>query len=147
MLLQHTYSIYKKCQRRYRASGSEELMSMERGACERRASKLKNIGNSYFQFFFCNFVGEKEEKSLILTYYRVSYNCGLYGNLFLIGEQLYHLPVFFLDVVKAKHHQQTKIHPQILLRGNSITHHISFRRGCKSQPALVNTNSSTNFAV
>ena len=79
-------------------------MSMERGACERRASELKNIGNSYSQFFFCNFVGEKEEKSLILTYYRVFYNCRLYKNLFLIGEQLYHLPVFFLDVVKAKHH-------------------------------------------
>ena len=67
---------------------------MERGACERRASELKELGNSYSQFFFCNFVEEKEEKSLILTYYRVSYNCGLYGNFFLIGEQLYHLPFF-----------------------------------------------------
>ena len=76
---------------------------MERGACERRAFELKELGNSYSQFFFCNFVKEKEEKSLILTYYRVSYNCGLYGNLFLIGEQLYHLPFFPLEVVKAKH--------------------------------------------
>ena len=68
---------------------------MERGACERRASKQKKMGNLYSEIFFSNFVGEKEEKSLILTYYCVSYNCGLYGNLFLIGEQLHHLPNFF----------------------------------------------------
>ena len=61
-------------------------MSMEHGACERRALKQKKIGNPYFQICFPNFVGKKEDKSLILTYYRVSYNCGLYGNLFLIGE-------------------------------------------------------------
>ena len=68
---------------------------MERRACERRASKLKKTGNSYSQFFFCNFVGKEEGKCLILTYYRVSYNYGLYENLFLIGEQLHHLPCFF----------------------------------------------------
>ena len=51
---------------------------MERGACERRASKLKKFGNSYSQFSFCNFFGKEEDKCLILTYFRVSYNSGLY---------------------------------------------------------------------
>ena len=68
---------------------------MERGACEHRAPKQIKIGNPYSQICLPNFVGEKEEKSLIWTYYRVPYNCGLYGNLFLLGEQLYHLPFFF----------------------------------------------------
>ena len=49
-------------------------MSMERGACERRAPKQIKIGNSYSQIRFPNFVGEKEEKSLSGTYYRVPYN-------------------------------------------------------------------------
>ena len=65
---------------------------MERGACERRAPKQIKIGNPYSQICFLNFVGAKEEKSLIQTYYHVPYNRGLYGNLFLLGEQLYHLP-------------------------------------------------------
>ena len=68
---------------------------MERGACERRASKVKKIGNLYSQYFFGNFVGKEEEKCLILTYYRVSYVCGLYESLFLNGDQLDHLPWFF----------------------------------------------------
>ena len=68
---------------------------MEHGACERRLSKQKEPENLYFQICFSNFVREKEKKSLILTYYRVLYNCGLYGNLFLIKEQLHHLPYFF----------------------------------------------------
>ena len=66
---------------------------------------------------------------------------------FYLGSNSITYHFFFLKVVKAKHHWQTEIHPQILLGGNSITHHISFRRGCKSQLALVNRNSSTNFAV
>ena len=68
---------------------------MERGACERRALKQIKIGNPYSQICFPNFVGEKEEKSLNRTYYCVPYNRGLYGNLFLVGDQLYHLPFFF----------------------------------------------------
>ena len=60
---------------------------MERGACERRAPKQIKIGNPYSQIFFPNFVGEKEEKSLSGTYYRVPYNRGLYGNLFVVGKQ------------------------------------------------------------
>ena len=36
-------------QRRYRASGSKEHVSMERGACERRAPKQIKIGNPYSQ--------------------------------------------------------------------------------------------------
>ena len=60
---------------------------MERGACERRAPKQIKIGNPYSQICFPNFVGEKEEKSLIWTYYRVPYNRGLYGNLVLLGKQ------------------------------------------------------------
>ena len=62
-------------------------MSMERGACERRAPKQIKIGNPYSQIFFPNFVEEKEEKSLIRTYYNVPYNRGLYGNLILLGKQ------------------------------------------------------------
>ena len=61
-------------QRRYRASGSKEHVSMERGACEHRAPKQIKIGNSYSQIRFPNFVGEKEEKSLSGIYYRVPYN-------------------------------------------------------------------------
>ena len=34
-------------------------MSMERGACERGASKLKKIGNSYSQIFFAILLGKK----------------------------------------------------------------------------------------
>ena len=52
-------------------------------------------GNSYSQICFPNFLGKKEQISLILTYYHVPYNCGLYGKLFLIVEQLHHLPYFF----------------------------------------------------
>ena len=60
---------------------------MECGACERRAPKQIKIGNPYSQICFPNFVGEKEEKSLSRTYYRVPYNRGLYGNLVVVGEQ------------------------------------------------------------
>ena len=121
---------------------------MERGACKRRASKKKKNGNSYSQICFPNFVGKKEEKYLILTYYHVPYNCGLYGNLFLIGEQLYHLPFFFPRGCESQAPPTNRNSSTNFTRGgNSITHHISFCRGCKSQQALVNTNSSTNFAV
>ena len=74
-------------QRRYRASGSKEHVSMERGACERRAPKQIKIGNLYSQIFFPNFVEEEEEKSLKRTYCRVIYGRGLYGNLILLGKQ------------------------------------------------------------
>ena len=80
------YGIYIS-QRRYCVSGSKEHVSMERGACECRAPKQIKIGNPYSQICFPNFVEEKEEKSLIRTYYRVPYNRGLYGNLFLLGMQ------------------------------------------------------------
>ena len=62
-------------------------MSIERGACEHRALKQIKIGNLCSQICFPNFVGEKEEKSLIRTYYCVPYNRGFYGNLFLLGKQ------------------------------------------------------------
>ena len=74
-------------QRRYRASGSKEHVSMERGACEHRAPKQIKIGNPYFQICFPNFVEKKEEKSLNRTYYRVTYGRGLYGNLILLGKK------------------------------------------------------------
>ena len=60
---------------------------MERGACERRAPKQIKIGNPYSQICFSNFVEEKEEKSLIRTYYGVPYSRGLYGNLILLGKK------------------------------------------------------------
>ena len=119
-------------QQHYRASRSKEHVSMERGACERRAPKQIKIGNPYSQICFPNFVGEKEEKSLNRAYNRVPYNRGLYENLFLLRNQLYHLPFFSLKVVKAKHHRRTEIHPQISLEGSSITHHISFVQVAKA---------------
>ena len=76
-----------RTQRRYRASGSMEHVSMERRACERRAPKQIKIGNPYSQICFPNFVGKKEEKSLIWTYYGIPYNRGLYGNLVLLLKQ------------------------------------------------------------
>ena len=74
-------------QQRYRASGSKEHVSMECGACEHRAPKQIKIGNPYSQICFPNFVEEEEEKCLNRTYYRVPYNRGLYGYLFLLGMQ------------------------------------------------------------
>ena len=74
-------------QRHYGASGSKEHVSMERGACERRALNRIKIENPYSQICFTNFVEEKEEKSQIWTYYRVPYNRGLYGNLFVLGKK------------------------------------------------------------
>ena len=68
---------------------------MERGACERRAPKQIKIGNPYSQISFPNFVGEKEEKSLSRTYYRVPYTRGLYGNLLVVGKKKYHLSFLF----------------------------------------------------
>ena len=38
----------------------------------------KKIEIHTLNFFFGNFVGKEENKCLILTYYRVSYNSGLY---------------------------------------------------------------------
>ena len=74
-------------QRCYCASGSKEHVSMEHGACERRAPKQIKIGNPYSQICFPNFVEEEEEKSPKRTYYRVTYGRGLYGNLILLGKQ------------------------------------------------------------
>ena len=120
---------------------------MEHGACEPRASKLKKIGNYYeFPNFFSNFVGKKEEKCLILTYYRVPYNCGLYENLFLIGEQLHYLPYFFPRGYESQAPPvNTNSSTNFAEGGNSITHHIFFPIGCESQVAPMNTNSFTNF--
>ena len=74
-------------QRRYRTSGSKEHVSMEHGACGRRAPKQIKIRNPYSQICFPDFVEEEEEKCLNRTYYRVPYNRGLYGYFFLLGMQ------------------------------------------------------------